>query len=156
MALNILITNGCDSRGLKLSSLNEDEQDTARGMSFFYGYSKMHFDGDDYFSVVIDDFSFNYSTITKLVVELLKRKLLERYAEPDETHAEPYFDYISCCDIFGWRTKSNENCYKLAMKIVKEYLKEESTVEETTTAVWRKSRKTQRNRLRIPARQWMT
>ena len=69
MALNILITNGCDSRGLKLSSLNEDEQDTARGMSFFYGYSKMHFDGDDYFSVVIDDFSFNCSAIIKLVVE---------------------------------------------------------------------------------------
>ena len=72
-ALNILIINGYETAGLKLSSFTEDEQEVVRGIVFIYGYGKMHFAGDKYFSVVMDDFDFNSSTITKLLVELFKR-----------------------------------------------------------------------------------
>ena len=87
-AIDILTINEYGSRKLTLSSLTEDEQNLARAIAFFYGYEKMHFDGDDYFIVVMDDFDFNSSAVTKMIVKLLKSELLEKYVEPDETHSE--------------------------------------------------------------------
>ena len=77
-AIDILTINEYGSRKLTLSSLTEDEQNLARAIAFFYGY----------FIVVMDDFDFNSSAVTKMIVKLLKSELLEKYVEPDETHSE--------------------------------------------------------------------